>query len=131
MLPGRTPGKDSATGKEVLERMKKNGEAKEIDGVMHIKSREDGNWYPLDEKIHMAHDIHPDYWPTVDGVKVPARDAVTWWNEMGRVPGARSDAARTMMLDSRNYYLELGSHNSSAGASPGQGYQPPLRPPGN
>lgn len=109
--------------------MRKEGKVKEIDGEIHIKSAQDGRWYPLDEKIHMAHDIHPDYWPTVDGVKIPARDAVTWWNEVGSATGARSEAVRTMMLESRNYYLELGSYSSSAGASLGQTYVAPLIPP--
>ncbi|MFZ5636354.1 MAG: putative Ig domain-containing protein [Pseudomonadota bacterium] len=130
LLLGDTPGKSSRTGREVIERMMRDGEIKEVDGQMLVRSRTDGVWYPIDDRVHMAHDIHRDYWPVVNGQPVRTTDAVTWWNAVGRDTGARSAEVRRMMLDSRNYYLEFGPINSSQGARIGQTYAPPRRPGG-
>jgi hypothetical protein len=130
LLLGDTPGKASRTGREVIARMTRDGEIRTIDGQLHVRSRTDNNWYPIDERVHMAHDIHRDYWPEVNGQRQPARDAVTWWNSVGRDTGARSPQVRDMMLDSRNYYLEFGPYNSSQGARLRQTYEPPRRPGG-
>lgn len=107
---GRTPGKGSKTGKEVIERMRKEGKIREVDGETFFKSS-DGNWYPLRE-ADMAHKV----------------DAVTWWNETGRQYGARVPEVRKWMLDPNNYTLQHFSINRSLGAQIGQGYLPPIRP---
>jgi len=52
-------------------------------------------------------------------------DAVTWWNQVGRHSGARSQAVRDFMFDPDNYTLEYFSKNRSAGAMLHQGYLPP------
>ncbi len=107
---GSTPGKDSRTGREVIERMKGDDLVREdMDGNLIFKSEHDGNWYPI-EQADMAH----------------RTDAVTWWNETGRQYGPRSTEVREFMLDSDNYYLEHYSINRSQGASLGQNYLPPL-----
>jgi hypothetical protein len=106
---GRTPGKGSKTGKEVIERMRKEGKIREgLKGTEFQASN--GKWYPL-EKADMAHKV----------------DAVTWWNETGRQYGARTPEVRKWMLDSNNYTLEHFSKNRSLGAVLGQTqrYLPP------
>jgi hypothetical protein len=110
---GRTPGKASRTGREVIARMEGEGKirtnprtnAKEFQAS-------NGKWYDL-SKADMAHKT----------------DAVTWWNDTGRAYGAKSPEVRAWMLDSNNYYLELNSINRSQGASLGQRYLAPSSSP--
>lgn len=105
---GRTPGKASRTGREVIDRMRSEGKIREVDGVTEFKAS-NNEWYPL-ENADMAHKT----------------DAVTWWNETGRQYGAKSPEVRDWMLDARNYELDHYSLNRSAGASLGETYLPPL-----
>jgi HNH/ENDO VII superfamily nuclease with conserved GHE residues len=111
---GDTPGKGDRTGREVQDRMRKEGTLREneITGKTEFQAS-DKQWYPL-EKADMAH--YP-------------KDAVTWWNETGRQYGAKSPEVRAFMLDSKNYVLDHYSLNRSAGATLGQTvkYLPPLK----
>lgn len=82
---GRTPGKGSKTGKEVQERMRKEGKLRDGDEGPEFQAS-NGKWYPL-EVADMAH--HP-------------KDAVSWWNETGRQYGPKSEEVRNWMKDSNN-----------------------------
>ena len=70
----------------------------------------DGNWVPLAE-TDMAH----------------TKDAVKWWNDVGRDYGPHSPEVRQWMLDPNNYGLESRSLNRSSGGRlrNSEGYQPP------
>ncbi|MBR0565974.1 hypothetical protein J5J83_07585 [Azoarcus sp. L1K30] len=105
---GRTPGKSSKTGKEVQERMRKEGTLRDGPDGPEFKAS-DGEWYPLKD-ADMAHNT----------------DAVKWWNETGRNYGAKSSEVRKWMLDARNYTLDHYSYNRSAGAKLPDRYLPPL-----
>lgn len=115
---GATPDKYSRTGREVLARMRSegrirgSGELTRGSGHSLEVLASDGNWYPIDETIDMAH-LH---------------DAVTWWNEVGRYHGARSRPVRDFMLDSGNYEFQPRSINRSEGAQLGETYLPPVAP---
>ncbi|MBD8035083.1 GH-E family nuclease [Solibacillus merdavium] len=109
---GSTPGKSSKTGKEVIERMKKENPPKirttrkgEIE-FMAIN----GKWYSL-VNADMAHKT----------------DAVSWWNSTGRYYGAKSPEVREWMLNSNNYKLDHYSLNRSAGAKLKETYLPPKK----
>lgn len=43
-------------------------------------------------------------------------DAVTWWNNLGRLYGPLSSQVRAWMNNPNNYYLEYFRYNRSAGA---------------
>lgn len=107
---GATPGKKSRTGREVMERMKKEGNLKELDDGSVIVRGSDEKWYPLEE-MDMAH--HP-------------QDAVNWWNTEGYKHGPKSEGVRDWMLDPNNYTLDHRSLNRSAGAKLGEVYRDPL-----
>lgn len=114
---GRTPGKNSKTGKEVFERMlkEKPPTARVIDdfgnAVEEFWDPKNKVWRNISE-ADMGH-IH---------------DAVTWWNQTGRKFGPKSKEVREWMLDSKNYVLEYYKTNRSKGAILGQTekYLPPL-----
>ena len=106
---GRTPGKDSRTGKEVQEQMRKEGTLRDGPDGPEFKAS-NGRWYPLKD-ADMAHQT----------------DAVKWWNETGRQYGAKSQEVRDWMLDSKNYTLDHYSINRSAGAKLPDRYLPPLK----
>ncbi|EOG5637488.1 GH-E family nuclease [Pseudomonas aeruginosa] len=108
---GRTPGKNSRTGREVQERMRAEGKLKTdpITGETKFQAS-DGSWHDL-SKADMAHKT----------------DAVSWWNKTGRKFGAKSPEVRKWMLDSKNYTLDHYSLNRSAGAKLGERYLPPLK----
>ncbi|MGG6313990.1 HNH endonuclease [Paenibacillus macerans] len=111
---GATPGKNSKTGKEVIERMRNENPPKirtTRDGQMEFMAS-NGGWYPI-EQADMAH-VH---------------DAVTWWNNTGRNYGAKSPEVREWMNKSDNYVLDHFSLNRSEGAKLGQRerYLPPLK----
>ena len=106
---GRTPGKNSRTGKEVQDQMRAEGKLREVRGKTEFQAS-DGKWYDI-SKADMAHKT----------------DAVTWWNETGRQYGAKAPEVRNWMLDSKNYTLDHCSLNRSAGAKIGQTYLPPLK----
>jgi hypothetical protein len=111
---GRTPGKSSRTGREVIARMEEEGRIRTNPrtGAQEFQSSKDQQWYDVSD-ADMAHKT----------------DAVTWWNNTGRAYGAKSPEVRAWMLDSNNYELEHYSINRSEGATLGQtqNYLPPLR----
>jgi len=106
---GRTPGKNSKTGKEVIKKMEQEGNIKTVHGQKQFKAS-DGKWYPIEE-ADMSH----------------ITDAVAWWNETGRNYGAKSKEVRKWMLDSDNYYLDHYSINRSQGAKLSENYLPPTQ----
>ncbi|MGH0796964.1 hypothetical protein ACQVTT_22700 [Bacillus mycoides] len=109
---GRTPGKRSQTGREVIERMKNENPPRirtTRRGITEFKAS-DGEWYELSQ-ADMAH----------------RTDAVSWWNSVGRHYGAKSKEVRKWMLDSDNYELDHYSLNRSAGAKLGERYLPPTK----
>ncbi|HEA17151.1 MAG TPA: hypothetical protein ENH88_12035, partial [Pseudoalteromonas prydzensis] len=106
---GRTPGKKSKTGKEVINRMKAEGKIRSSFKGPEFQAS-DGEWYPLSE-ADMAHE---------------PMDAVKYWNTTGRKHGAKSKQVRKWMLDSNNYTLDHYSLNRSAGAKLKERYEPPL-----
>jgi RHS repeat-associated protein len=109
---GKTPGKRSATGKRVIERMIMDGfitgtgKAMRVDVAVGpsgtIKA------VPIDRNVHMGHRI----------------DAVRFWNGVGKYFGRKHPVVRSFMLDSDVYELEHGPTNSSNGASLGITYDP-------
>ncbi|MEQ1636224.1 MAG: GH-E family nuclease [Methylococcales bacterium] len=109
---GRTPGKKSKTGREVIERMEKDGkiERNPITNKVTKFMDSQGNWRDIKD-ADMAH----------------SKDAVTWWNETGRKDVARSPEVRKWMLDSENYTLDYFKYNRSAGAKLPDRYLPPLK----
>ncbi|MEC1180060.1 pre-toxin TG domain-containing protein [Metasolibacillus meyeri] len=109
---GSTPGKNSKTGKEVIERMENEIPPKirkTRDGETEFMAS-DNKWYPIEE-ADMAH----------------LTDAVSWWNSTGRYYGAKSPEVREWMLDSNNYVLDHYSLNRSAGAKLNETYLPPYK----
>lgn len=112
---GRTPGKDSATGRQVQARMRTDGTLRDnlITGKPEILAS-DGRWQPL-AKADMTH--------------VAGKDAVTQWNQHLRQFGAKSPEVREFMLNPDNYTLDYYRLNRSAGAVLGQTerYLPPLK----
>jgi RHS repeat-associated protein len=106
---GRTPGKKSKTGKEVINRMKAEGKIRSSFKGPEFQAS-DGEWYPLSE-ADMAHE---------------PMDAVKYWNTTGRKHGPKSKQVRKWMLDSKNYTLDHYSLNRSAGAKLKERYEPPL-----
>ena len=114
---GRTPGKNSRTGREVFERM-----LKEEPPTARLQD-EFGNavkefWDPISRK-----------WRDISQADMGhIHDAVKWWNGKGRKYGAKSKEVREWMLDSKNYVLEYYKTNRSKGAILGQTdtYLPPL-----
>lgn len=106
---GKTPGKKSKTGREVIETMEANGQMKTVSGEKRFKAS-DKKWYPIKE-ADMAHTI----------------DAVSWWNKTGRKYGAKAKEVREFMLDPDHYVLDHFSINRSQGAQLGQQYKPPLK----
>ena len=106
---GRTPGKNSRTGREVQERLAEEGRLREDPFTGEKEFEYDGQWYPLKD-ADMAHQT----------------DAVTWWNDVGRQYGAKSPEVRDWMLDSDNYDLQPYWVNRSLGAKLGERYLPPL-----
>ncbi|MCK7431186.1 RHS repeat-associated core domain-containing protein, partial [Enterobacter chengduensis] len=105
---GRTPGKNSRTGREVIARMRDEGKIRGYGSRTTFQDSK-GNWHPLSE-ADMSHKT----------------DAVTWWNNIGRDLGPKSKPVREWMLNSDNYYLDHYSINRSQGAKLGQVYFQPL-----
>ncbi|GGI28371.1 polymorphic toxin-type HINT domain-containing protein [Pedobacter mendelii] len=109
---GRTPGKNSKTGREVFERMKSEvpPTARELPNGQKIFKDSKGDWHDI-SKADMAHQT----------------DAVSWWNKTGRNYGAKSKEVRDWMLNSKNYKLDHYSINRSQGAQIGETYLNPLK----
>lgn len=116
---GGTPGKDSATGRSVLDRMHSEGKVKGYNpdnpgdlSRVRVKGS-DNKWYPLDD-CDMGH--------------VPV-DAVAYWNNVGRFYGPRSPEVRDWMTDPDNYEIQprvLNQGDGSIMSSSGMRYQPPV-----
>ncbi len=102
---GKTPGKNSRTGREVISRMRREGNIVGTGSSARFKAS-DGRWYPLRE-ADMAH----------------KHDAVRYWNTRGGYFGAKSKEVRCWMLDSDNYVLDHYRLNRSAGARIRQTYK--------
>ncbi|MHC1686051.1 MAG: hypothetical protein AB6733_24505 [Clostridiaceae bacterium] len=117
---GSTPGKDSKTGREVIEAMERDGMIeRDLDGnVISFQSKKDGKWYPISEAdmSHKNEESHPGQ---------GHRDAVRYWNEEGKYSGAKSEKVRDYMKNSKNYYLEYYRYNRSDGAKIRITYDPP------
>jgi hypothetical protein len=112
---GRTPGKNSKTGKEVFERM-----FNEIPPTARIRKG---------TKEFLDTSTNPPKWRNIkDADMGHIHDAVTWWNHTGRQYCPKSQKVREWMLDSKNYVLEYYKTNRSKGAIIGQTekYLPPL-----
>ncbi|WP_170973492.1 PAAR-like domain-containing protein [Rhizobium sp. FKY42] len=110
---GKTPGKNSRTGKEVRERMRKEGTLRTNRRGKDEFLDEKGVWRPVDSpQTHMGH--HP-------------MDAVDYWNSTGRYHGAKSAEVRAWMLNSDNYRFEWGPLNSARGGASSSRYLPPTR----
>ncbi|MDS1142240.1 DUF4150 domain-containing protein [Pusillimonas sp. SM2304] len=107
---GRTPGKKSKTGRAVQDRMRKDGKLRENRRGDTEFQASNGKWYPLKE-ADMAH------FP---------KDAVSWWNKVGRRYGPKSPEVRRWMRDPDNYILDHFRLNRSAGAKLKETYLPPL-----
>jgi len=105
---GRTPGKKSKTGRNVIERMRNEGKVRGKGKDIKFKAS-NGEWYPLKE-ADMSH----------------RTDAVTWWNKKGRFSGAKSKRVRNFMLSPYNYELDHYSINRSSGARLKQKYLSPV-----
>ena len=112
---GRTPGKNSKTGKEVFERM-----AKEVPPKARLED-EFGN------AVKEFWDASSNKWRDIKQADMGhIDDAVSWWNSTGRKHGAKSKEVREWMLDSDNYALEYFKTNRSNGAKLTEQYLPPL-----
>ena len=104
---GGTPGKDSTVGREVQERMRRegtlrgNGDSAEVLGP-------DNKWYPINQ-TDMGH----------------IESAVSYWNREGRYYGPQSPEVKRFMNDANNYRLEPSSINRCNGATCGMVYSPP------
>lgn len=102
---GKTPGKKSKTGREVIARMKEEGK---IDKT-GTKFMYEGKWYDIRD-ADMGHKT----------------DAVKWWNKTGRFSGPKSKRVRNFMLSSYNYELQPYWINRSKGAKLKENYLPPV-----
>lgn len=80
MYMGRTLGKKSMTGRNVIERMRNEGKIRGECRKTEFKAL-NGNWYPLRE-AGMSH----------------RTDAVRWWNKKGRFSGAKSKRVRKLYV---------------------------------
>lgn len=106
---GATPSKKSSVGKEVIERMRREGTVKGPEDAP-VFLGDDGVWRPVHTKdTHMGH----------------IEDAVTHWNAEGYMTGARSPEVRGFMKRSSNYRLEHGPLNSRNGANLDETYRLP------
>ena len=108
---GKTPGKASRTGREVMERMKQEGTIIEArDGSLHLvdQSGQDGRVIPL-TATDMGH----------------LEDAVSWWNREGHKHGPKADPVRRWMRDPKNYEVQPSDLNRSKGAKLTERYRDP------
>ena len=100
--------KNSGVGKQVQERMKKEGKLRETGGKKEVLG-EDGNWYPI-ENTDMGH----------------IESAVDYWNREGYKHGPKSPEVRKFMTNPDNYELEPYTLNRSKGGKTGARYRKPL-----
>ncbi|MXN75843.1 type IV secretion protein Rhs [Burkholderia sp. 4701] len=105
---GRTPGKNSKTGRAVIAKMRSQGKIIGTGPNMMYKAS-NGLWHPI-STADMTH----------------KHDAVEYWNRRGGFFGAKSPEVRAWMLDPDNYELDHFSLNRSAGALLPMNYKDPL-----
>jgi hypothetical protein len=109
---GRTPGKNSSTGKAVQAQMQAEGKLRvNASGQTEILNSE-GKWV-LSTSTDMSH----------------LTDAVSAWNNYLFLTGPKSPEVRSFMKDPKNYELDSSSINRSKGASLDQTYRPPATAP--
>lgn len=110
---GTTPGKTSRTGREVIERMRKNGEIRTVNGKDMLIWKD-----PTTKKISYIplKDTDMGHYPV---------DAVAYWNSTGIKHGPRSPEVREWMLDPDHYSLQPSKYNRSEGAKLGTQYKDP------
>lgn len=108
---GRTPGKNSKTGREVWERQVKEGTAMELpDGRKIFQDPTDKKWYDFAD-ADMGHN---------------PMSALDYWNKYGKYKGAKSKEVREWMRKQENYKFEYFRNNRSAGAKGPRGYDTPI-----
>lgn len=107
---GRTPSKNSKTGKAVIERMKAKGEIRQGTHGLEFYDKDLEAWFDI-SKADMGH----------------KHDAVKYWNRTGRKYGPKSKEVRKWMLDPNNYVLQYYSSNRSNGAKLKDRYKPPIK----
>ena len=133
---GATPGKDSATGRRVLERWAKKGKArykgmfieeptyKQLKDLknwkVHVRKTADGEreWVKLNRKIHMGHKLAAaQAWSkgAATHIEIKAKYKERYKNYIVALHhhGNKSVLARKFMLDDRNYRFEWGPLNSN------------------
>lgn len=110
---GNTPGKSSRTGRQVIDRMRRNGEIRTVDGKDLLVWKD-----PTTNKISYIplKDTDMGHFPV---------DAVTYWNDTGIKHGPRSPEVREWMLNPDHYTLQPSSYNRSQGAKLGVPYNDP------
>ena len=104
---GATPQKNSATGRIVIERMRRAGK---IDRTGTRFMASNGKWYPLK-----------------DGDMSHIKPAVTWWNKVGYVYGPRAREVRIFMCDPDNYIIDYKRINRAEGHKLGRYREPKFR----
>lgn len=118
---GSTPSKNSQVGQDVIRRMDaetpprvRGWDPDYPDDLADVQVKgSDGKWYAL-EDCDMGHS---------------PIDAVTYWNNVGRYHGPRSDEVRDWMRDPDNYELQPSHINQADGRIMGNSgftYQPPV-----
>ena len=107
---GRTPGKNSKTGREVFNRMK-NETPPRARIFRKEKQFWDGQKWRNIKEADMGHKT----------------DAVHWWNAEGRKYGAKSKEVRDWMRNSDNYELQYYRTNRNKGAQIKETYKEPLK----
>lgn len=105
---GRTPGKGSRTGREVIERMKAEGRIVETEQGMLQVVCPGGRCADLSE-TDMSH----------------LQDAVRYWNREGYKHGPKAPDVRDFMLDPKNYELEPSATNRARGGQTTERYKDP------
>jgi RHS repeat-associated protein len=105
---GSTPGKSSASGRKVRNRMRAAGLLRDNPAgfeevFVYSVALKKKSWLEVDSSIHMGHRV----------------DAVRLWNGLGRYFGKKHKIVRAIMRDPDNYELEDGASNMSKGAKLG------------
>ncbi len=127
---GGTPGKGSATGQKVLNRMRREP----VPGKPGRKKIEVMGTPKRDHVHTKGPNANPppkwkeDYFPIDDMDMGHKHDAVKYWNETGRKLGPKHPEVRKWMLDPDKYELEHKSFNRSKGSiagHEGHTYLPP------
>ena len=92
--------------------MRREGKIKTVNGKDYVQAS-DGTWIPLEE-AELSH----------------IKDAVKWWNEIGKYWGPKHEKVREFMTDPKNYTLDKPGLNRSGGGQLPDRYDPPDPRPG-